>query len=80
MAKELTALKGQPRNSGLNVVPSKRKKNRRSGKNGVSGEKKDQHVSSGNEDGFSSIEGEKKMSLDLNKLVDGWWCRLAYNW
>ncbi|XVE87558.1 hypothetical protein DITRI_Ditri18aG0127300 [Diplodiscus trichospermus] len=58
----------------LNVGPSKRKKSRRSGKsNGPNGsfEKKDKHKSSGGEDGFSPIVGDKKISLDLNKFVDG---------
>ncbi|GLT26921.1 hypothetical protein SLA2020_019590 [Shorea laevis] len=71
VAKELAALKGQPSISGLNVTPSKKKKIRRSGRNGGSGERKDNHISSGNEDGFSSIEVEKKQLLNLNKLVDG---------
>ncbi|XP_062143490.1 serine/threonine-protein kinase/endoribonuclease IRE1a-like isoform X2 [Alnus glutinosa] len=59
--KEQALLNEQPGNSGSKTASSKRKKNRKSGKN----------VSSENGDVFVHVDGENKMSSHLDKLVDG---------
>ncbi|XWS45657.1 hypothetical protein CRYUN_Cryun15aG0155100 [Craigia yunnanensis] len=70
LANELAALKDQS-GTNLNVGPSKRKKSRRSGNINGFVEKKDKHTSSKSQDGFSSVGGDNKILLDLNKLIDG---------
>ncbi|KAK9284681.1 hypothetical protein L1049_023857 [Liquidambar formosana] len=71
VAREQVELNKQPNNSNAKNVPSKRKKIRKSGKNNSSVEKKDKHLSSENEDGFSHSESDNTPWMNLNKLVDG---------
>lgn len=58
------------KNLNTNDVSSKRKKNRKSLKNGGSVEKKDKRTLSDLEDGYSTIESDKKLFLNFNQLTD----------
>ncbi|XP_059440218.1 serine/threonine-protein kinase/endoribonuclease IRE1a-like isoform X2 [Corylus avellana] len=70
VVKEQALLNERPHDSSSKTASSKRKKNRKSGKQD-SVETKDKHVSSEIGDVFSHIDGENKISLHLDKLLDG---------